>query len=256
MIIAPDWPVPAQVKAAITQAQLAGDAPGFSQPPYGQFNLATHVGEAIERVAANRQLLSARLGIGPVQWLEQVHGTEVFRAQWPLRTPAPVADAIYTATPGLPIAILTADCLPVLLCAQAGDEIAAAHAGWRGLAQGVLRHTLQAFRAPPERLIAYLGPAIGPTHFEVGEEVFETFRHSFALYGDLGPCFNPGRPAHYRADLYGLARLQLSALGVKAIYGGQECTFADERFYSFRRSRGPCGRMASLIWLDKPRSHS
>ncbi|HMW73555.1 MAG TPA: laccase domain-containing protein, partial [Cellvibrionaceae bacterium] len=205
-MLAPDWPAPAQVKAVITQAQLAGEAAGFSQPPYGEFNLATHVGEAIERVAANRQLLSARLGIGPVQWVEQVHGTEVFSARWPIVTPAPVADGVYTATPGLPIAVLTADCLPVLLCTEAGDEVAAAHAGWRGLAQGVLAQTLNAFRAPAKVLIAYLGPAIGPAHFEVGEEVLEVFRHSFAPYGDVGPCFVPGRPGHYLADLYRLAR--------------------------------------------------
>ncbi|HMU66377.1 MAG TPA: peptidoglycan editing factor PgeF, partial [Cellvibrionaceae bacterium] len=162
---------------------------------------------------------------------------------------------VYTATPGLPIAVLTADCLPVLLCTEAGDEVAAAHAGWRGLAQGVLAQTLNAFRAPAKVLIAYLGPAIGPAHFEVGEEVLEVFRHSFAPYGDVGPCFVPGRPGHYLADLYRLARMQLSALGVTAIYGGQDCTFADGRFYSFRRSGGPCGRMASLIWLDDSSSH-
>lgn len=247
----PQWPAPVQVKALITLAQLEGEPGGFSLPPYGEFNLATHVGEPLERVAANRQLLSARLGLGPVQWLEQVHGTEVLTARWPILSPAPLADAVYTHTAGLPIAVLTADCLPVLLCAKTGDEIAAAHAGWRGLAKGVLAQTLTAFRAPATELMAYLGPAIGPAHFEVGEEVLEEFKRSFALYGDVSRCFVPARPGHYLADLYGLARMQLTALGVTAICGGQDCTFADERFYSFRRSRGPCGRMASLIWLDQ-----
>lgn len=246
----PDWPAPVQVCAAITHTQCLGPVPGFSQPPYGQFNLATHAGDAPERVVANRQLLSAQLGIGPVQWLQQVHGTEVFSAQFPMVSPAPVADALYTSSPELPIAVLTADCLPVLVCSQVGDEIAAAHAGWRGLAQGVLANTLAAFRAPPQQLLAYLGPAIGPAHFEVGEEVLAVFSERFSIYGDVSACFVANRPGHYLADLYALARLQLTALGVAAIYGGQACTYADEHFYSYRRSAdGCCGRMASLIWL-------
>ncbi len=246
----PNWPAPANVHAAITHTRLDATTPGFSEPPYGQFNLATHVGDDPQRVEANRQLLSERLGIGPVQWATQVHGTQVFKAQWPLQTVAPEADALYTATSGLPIAMLTADCLPVLLCSQAGDEIACAHAGWRGLAQGVLAQTLGAFCAEPAQVMAYLGPAIGPCHFEVGEDVREQFNTSFADYGSVSPFFVANRPGHYLADLYALARLQLNALGVQAIYGGGDCTFADNHFYSFRRSsQGRCGRMASVIWL-------
>ncbi|MEY4588311.1 MAG: polyphenol oxidase [Pseudomonadota bacterium] len=251
-MINPIWPIPAQVNARITQTTFSAQEPGFSLPPYGGFNLACHVGEAPETVAANRQLLSLSLGIGPVQWLEQVHGVEVFRAQYPVQ-PAPQADAIYTATPMLPIAVLTADCLPVLFCSQAGDEIAVAHAGWRGLAAGVLPQTLKAFKAPPAQLLAYLGPAIGPKHFEVGGEVRQAFIAAFQPYGQpIEPCFTPSlRPGHYWANLYALARLQLTALGVGFIDGGSFCTYTDEHFYSYRRSGGaPSGRMASLMWFD------
>lgn len=250
-MIDPIWPAPAQVRAVITQTVFTPSEPGFSQPPYGSFNLANHVGEGLEVVMANRRLLSQRLDLGPVQWLEQVHGVDVFKAEHSVLTPAPVADAIYTATPLLPIAVLTADCLPVLLCSRAGNEIAVAHAGWRGLAQGVLAETVKAFNSPPEQLLAYLGPAIGPKHFEVGEDVRQIFTTAFASYGDIRSSFVPStRSGYYLANLYSLARLQLHALGVQAIYGGGASTFSDQQFYSYRRSGGQCGRMASLIWLS------
>jgi polyphenol oxidase len=248
----PIWPAPSRVGAVITQTTFTTETPGFSLPPYGAFNLAGHVGEDMNIVLANRHLLSEHLKIGPIQWLEQVHEIEVYKAQLPVQAVAPRADAIYTQTQGLPIAVLTADCLPVLFCSVAGDEIAVAHAGWRGLAQGILARTLQAFEAPAQHILAYLGPAIGPAHFEVGEEVRHIFTAEFSGYGDVNDAFTPSaRSGHFYADIFALARLQLRSLGVEAIYGGHNCTFFEPRFYSYRRSlNGICGRMASLIWLQ------
>ncbi|HEY6530559.1 MAG TPA: peptidoglycan editing factor PgeF [Cellvibrionaceae bacterium] len=248
----PVWPAPNRVGAAITQTTFTTDTPGFSLPPYAAFNLAEHVGEDTNHVMANRQLLSEHLSVGPIQWLEQVHGVEVYKAQLPVQSVAPRADAVCTQTPGLAIAVLTADCLPVLFCSQAGDEIAVAHAGWRGLAQGILVRTLQSFEAPAQQILAYLGPAIGPVHFEVGEEVRQIFKASFLAYGNTDNAFTPSiRSGHFYADIYALARLQLQALGVRVIYGGHNCTFSEPQFYSYRRSaNGVCGRMASVLWLQ------
>lgn len=253
----PVWPAPPRVNSVITQTKFTLAQPGFSEPPYARFNLAAHVGDDIQAVANNRHLLSTHLGFGAVQWIEQVHGVDVFKTDTEIVTPAPVADAVYTSTPHLPVAVLTADCLPVLFCSMAGDEIAAAHAGWRGLAQGVLIQTLNAFSTPPSQLLAYLGPAIGSRHFEVGEDVRQVFIDAYANYGEsVVLCFQPSqRPEHYLADLYALARLQLRAHGLNAVYGGECCTYADNHFYSFRRAShenadGRCGRMASVIWLS------
>jgi YfiH family protein len=209
-------------------------------------------------VAENRRLLKAAAGL-PVEpaWLTQVHGTNVVdlgAAADPdtathLGAPGPVgpADAAFTQRREQVCAILTADCLPILLAADSGDLVAAAHAGWRGLAGGVIEATVQALPVAPERLMAWLGPAIGPEHFEVGAEVREAL-----VKGDLGAetAFVPNARGRFMADLSALARRRLAALGVSRIYGGGQCTYADgERYFSHRRD-GVTGRQATLIWLD------
>lgn len=255
-MIKPSWPAPVKVRAVITQTQFLPQQPGFSREPFGAFNLATHVGEAPQVVAANRRLLTEYFSLAPVQWLEQVHGTDVYNAISCALPPR--ADAVYTRKLGLPLAVLTADCLPVLFCTRAADEVAVAHAGWRGLANGVLVQTLKAFSADPSQIIAYLGPAIGPQYFEVGAEVRAVFAEgSHGSAESIDNCFTPsGRAGHFYGDLYTLARMQLQALGVSGVYGGDYNTYTDMRFYSFRRAshngNGVCGRMASVIWLDGP----
>jgi YfiH family protein len=245
--IEPHWPAPANVLALCTTRQG-----GRSEPPYATFNLAHHVGDSPIAVSANRALLAADLPPGTeVSWLEQVHGTAVIEAR--AGAPLPVADAQWSRRRGVACAIMTADCLPVLFCSTAGDVVAAAHAGWRGLLAGVLEATVSAIATPADHVLAWLGPAIGPSAFEVGREV----RDAFIDAADpseghrVAACFTPsaGREEHWFADLYGLARIRLSALGVTRVYGGEYCTHSDDsRFFSFRRD-GQTGRMASLILL-------
>ena len=233
----PGWPAPAPVRALTTTR-----AGGVSRPPWDAFNLAAHVGDAPQHVAANRAALRRRFGLpaDPV-WLQQVHGARVVEAG-----PAAEADAVWSRTPGQVCAVLTADCLPVLLCDRAGDCVAAAHAGWRGLAAGVLEATVAALPADAADLMAWLGPAIGPDAFEVGDEVREAFVTADAR---AGAAFRPAGDGRWLADLYGLAHLRLAAAGVTRVFGGGLCTFTDrDRFYSYRRD-GVTGRMASLIWL-------
>lgn len=244
--IEPDWPAPASV-LALSTTRLGGQ----SRPPYASFNLAHHVGDDPLAVNANRALLARELPPGSaVQWLNQVHGARVIPAG---RDGAlPEADASFTAESGIACAVMTADCLPVLFCTRAGDRVAAAHAGWRGLVGGVLEATVAAMGAAPAEIMAWLGPAIGPGAFEVGPEVREAFLA--AAGGDqqaTDRCFLPSatRSGHYLADLYGLARIRLHLAGIGDIYGGDFCTFDDfERFYSYRRD-GETGRMASLVML-------
>ena len=241
-LIYPDWPAPANVKALITTRQG-----GVSLPPWDTFNLGDHVDDDPVAVDENRRRLLKIVGVQAVTWLRQVHGTIV--ASLPSAEPSVTADAATTVEPGVVCAVLTADCLPVLFCNAQGSRVAVAHAGWRGLAAGVLERTVACFK-PEDRLLAYLGPAIGADHFEVGPEVRRTF-----IEGDLGAdaCFvpSPQRDGHYLADLYGLARRRLGAVGVASVYGGEGCTYSDsERFFSYRRD-GETGRMASLIWLTK-----
>ncbi len=234
----PDWPAPARVRACVTTR-----AGGVSEPPFDTFNLGDHVEDASAAVAANRARLRDRLGCRPA-WLRQVHGTRVARA---CADEVAEADASWSDAPGVASAVLTADCLPVLFCDRQGRRVAAAHAGWRGLAGGVLEATWRALAFDPEETLAWLGPAIGPTAFEVGAEVREAFlAHDPACGEAFGPSVNPGR---YMADLYRLARLRLNALGVTAVYGGGYCTYHDARFYSYRRA-SRTGRFASLIWLS------
>ena len=246
-LIKPDWPAPASVVAFSTTREG-----GRSDPPYASLNLGRHVGDAEAAVRANRELLRASLPAGScVQWLSQVHGATVIEAGDSRE--APEADGAWSRRSGVACAVMTADCLPVLFCSRDGRVVAAAHAGWRGLCAGVLEATVRAMAVPPEQVLAWLGPAIGQTAFEVGAEVRDQFLGSAAGIPEdaVAGCFvpGPGTPGRYLADLYGLARLRLHVLGVDAIYGGGECTFTDSaRFFSYRRD-GRTGRMASLILL-------
>ncbi len=248
--LAPDWPAPAPVRAAVS---LRGG--GYSAAPWTTFNLGAQVGDVPDHVAANRSLLRTGLALpAPPQWLHQEHGVGVVEAlaDGLLRT----ADASFARTPGVVCAVLTADCLPVLFTDRAGTLVAAAHAGWRGLAAGILRTTVAAIGESPPTLMAWLGPAIGPARFEVGSEVRAAFIKSRLPAGaratDIDACFapSPTRRGYYFADIYRLARLELRRLGVVDVYGGGRCTFSEtDAFYSYRRD-GVTGRMASLIWLD------
>ncbi|GGU72085.1 laccase domain protein [Pseudomonas laurentiana] len=236
-LLIPDWPAPAVVKACVTTR-----AGGVSQAPYDSLNLGDHVGDEPAAVAENRQRLTAEYAIQPA-WLKQVHGVVVAHAD-----PGVIAeaDASWTDTPVVACTVMTADCLPALFCDRAGTRVAAAHAGWRGLANGVLEATLDSLQVDPRDVLVWLGPAIGPAAFEVGAEVRDAF---MATHPETAQAFVPGdKPGKYMADIYALARLRLAARGVTAVYGGGFCTFNDPRFYSYRRNPGT-GRFASLVWL-------
>ncbi|MBD2782233.1 purine nucleoside phosphorylase YfiH [Xenorhabdus szentirmaii] len=239
-LIFPDWPQPDNVGACSTTRMG-----GVSLPPYDSLNLGNHVGDKSEHVERNRSLLVeyAQLPREPV-WLEQIHGTEVITLDGQA-VGNYQADAAYTNTPGQVCAVMTADCLPVLLCSASGDEVAAAHAGWRGLCSGILENTVSRFNAKPEMIRAWLGPAIGPEKFEVGPEVREAF---IATNFDLQQAFIPYGDK-YLANIYLLAKLKLQSLGITEVFGGTACTVTEERhFFSYRRD-GNSGRMATLIWL-------
>jgi YfiH family protein len=238
----PDWPAPANVHA-LTTTRLGGVSP----TPFDSFNLADHVGNSPECVTANRMLLVEQLNL-PAEpyWLTQVHGNAVVHAR--SDTVLPEADASFARETGVVCAALTADCLPVLFSDVAGQSVAAAHAGWRGLAAGVLEATLTSIADSATEVMAWLGPAIGPTAFEVGDDVRLAFLEQDAK---AASCFKPLAGGKWLADIYALARMRLKAAGLQQIYGGGYCTFEDkERFYSYRRD-GVTGRMASLIWLSK-----
>ncbi|SFN65609.1 conserved hypothetical protein [Formivibrio citricus] len=242
--IIPDWPAPPNVKALATTRRS-----GFSGAPFDSLNLGTHVGDDAQTVARNRASLRRHLPTEPL-WLNQVHGTVVADAS---QTPAGSdADAAVAHAPGAVCAVMTADCLPVLFCDETGTVAGAAHAGWRGLCNGVLEATVAAMTVAPERILAWLGPAIGPQAFEVGNEVRAAFVARDAHAAD---AFRPGAAeGKWLADLYQLARQRLEACGVTRIYGGEYCTFSEPaRFFSYRRD-GQTGRMASLIWLENPSS--
>jgi YfiH family protein len=242
VFLTPDWPAPGRVRAAVS-TRLGGVSSGA----YAGFNLGAHVGDEPSAVADNRALLARQLGLlRPPVWLKQVHGVDVVDLE-AAGGGTPTADASVCRTADHLCAILTADCLPVLLTDERGSVVAAAHAGWRGLAAGVLENTVQAMRVAPEQLMAWLGPAIGPEVFEVGPEVRAAFVSDDAGCRD---CFRQARrPGHFLADIFGLARRRLARAGVSGVYGGGLCTASDEtRFFSYRRD-ATCGRMASLIWL-------
>lgn len=244
--IVPDWPAPAAVGALMTTR-----AGGVSRPPCDALNLGMHVGDDPDAVARNRSLLQEVLPAQPC-WLQQVHGRHVARLDQGWSGEA--ADAAVTRTPGRVCVVMVADCLPVLLCDRDGCVVAAAHAGWRGLSAGVLEATVAAMEVAPRRILAWLGPVIGPGAFEVGREVREAFVSAHAQ--DEG-CFQPKSPGadgtpKWFADLPELARRRLHRAGVQAHYGGRDCTFAQPaRFFSHRRD-GRSGRHAALVWLRRP----
>ena len=238
--IVPDWPVPAQVRAVTTTRHG-----GVSRGPYASMNPADHVGDEPAAVQSNRQQLQQTLGLpGQPLWLQQVHGTAVVNAAGAGQSPR--ADGIYSQQPGYVCAVMTADCLPLLLSDADGQCVAAVHAGWRGLAAGVIEQAVTAMGQPGESLLAWLGPAIGPQAFEVGKDVYDSFVRSnsenaiaFTEHGD-----------RWLADLYQLARLSLSRAGIEQVTGGQYCTHSEsDRFFSYRRD-GVTGRMASIIWFE------
>jgi len=234
----PDWPAPARVRACVTTR-----SGGISQAPFDSLNLGDHVEDDPAAVAENRRRLDSAFSIRPA-WLRQVHGVVVVEADPDLTVEA---DGSWTMKPGVACTAMTADCLPALFCDRAGTRVAAAHAGWRGLAAGVLEATVDSLDVAPSDILVWLGPAIGPQAFEVGAEVREAF---IATHPQTTEAFVPSHNAgRFMADIYSLARLRLAARGVTAVYGGGLCTVSDPRFYSYRRSPRT-GRFASLVWLE------
>ncbi len=238
--ITPDWPAPARVRAA--SSLRVG---GVSSGGFASLNLARHVADDPESVTENRARLRAALDLpGEPAWLSQTHSLRVIDLDG---TAGRDGDAAWTATPGTVAVVMTADCLPVLFCDDRARAVAAAHAGWRGLAGGILERTVESMPCAAGELMAWLGPAIGPDRFEVGEEVRAAFVADMAQAAD---AFVATRPGHWLCDLYALARLRLQRAGVTRIYGGDRCTHREaDAFFSYRRE-ARCGRQASLIWLD------
>lgn len=248
VFIIPDWPAPAHIHAASTTRQG-----GVSALPYSSFNLASHVGDEVQHVQQNRQRLREALQLpAEPSWLEQVHGVGVLDVGL-LNSASPcVADASISTESSVVCAIMTADCLPVLMCDRDGRGVAAAHAGWRGLAGGVIeasaKRLCQQLDCRADELLVWLGPAIGPQAFEVGNEVRDAF---IGIDASAEQAFVANRPEHWLADIYLLARLALQRAGIEAVYGGGRCTYNEaETFFSFRREP-TTGRMASLVWLSE-----
>lgn len=242
--IEPQWPAASHVHAISTIRKG-----GVSQSPWTSLNLGDHVNDDPRHVAQNRRRLQQLAGLPhEPQWLTQVHGCDVLDASALNLSLSCEADAVYSNAANTLCAVLTADCLPVLFVDPDGREVAAAHAGWRGLAGGVLEQAVERFAAAPQTLLAWLGPAIGAASFEVGTDVREAF---LEWSGDCESAFVMQDEEHWLADIYQLARLRLRKAGVTAIYGGDYCTYSDaERFYSYRRD-GETGRMATLIWFNE-----
>lgn len=242
--ILPGWPAPRGVHAAVTTRH----GPGISTGPYARFNLGLRSGDTPEAVASNRDALHHALDLPSApRWLRQVHGTTVAQLGPLASADEPQADAAVAHLPGTVLAILTADCLPVLFCSEDGARVGAAHAGWRGLAAGVLEATIATMGTPPARLLAWLGPCIGGGSYEVGEEVRAAF---VERQPEASGQFKATRPGHWQCDLAGLARQRLVAAGVTRVHGGGFDTLTDARFYSYRRDGAASGRFASLIWRD------
>ncbi|VAX04773.1 FIG00003370: Multicopper polyphenol oxidase [hydrothermal vent metagenome] len=241
-LIPVDWPAPKNVRAATTSR-----IGGVSRAPFDSFNLADHVGDHPVAVLANRELLLEELAL-PAEptWLKQVHGSRVISLDGS-SIKLPEADASVSTEPGRVCAVLTADCLPVLFCDRAGTRVAAAHAGWRGLATGVLEATVAQMAVAPDEIMAWLGPAIGPPAFEVGTDVRTAFVDGDATSATAFVALGDGR---WLANIDSLARQRLARAGVTAVYGGDRCTYSEAgMFYSYRRD-GATGRMASLVWLS------
>lgn len=235
-VISPDWPAPKGIKAFTTTR-----SGGVSPVPWDSFNLGGNCGDQSGNIARNRAILNAALPTEPY-WLNQVHGTVVVKVG--SLPQIPDADASWSDQADTVCAVLTADCLPVLLCTRNGSHFAAVHCGWRSLATGILENTIAAMGIASEDLMAWFGPAISVANYEIGEEVFQAF---IKANREDANAFKDTRPGHWQADLIKLAKLRLQRLGVNAFYGGRWCTYADERFYSYRRD-GVTGRMVSLIY--------
>lgn len=239
----PEWDAPRRVEAWFTTR-----AGGVSEGPYASMNLGRHVGDEPERVAENRRLALLAVDAAPV-WLNQVHGTAVVElAAASISEQPPMADAAVTSSAEVVCNVLVADCLPVFFCDRDGRRVGVAHAGWRGLAAGVLEQTVAVMAVPPHQLLAYLGPAIGPTAFEVGEDVRAAFVERDAASATAFTP-KPSTPGKYLASLYELARQRLRGVGLHDISGGTYCTFTmAERFFSYRREK-KSGRMGAFIRL-------
>ena len=240
-----DWPAPANVRACTTLRE-----PGVSKPPYDTFNLALHVGDNQRAVTANRHTLSSALKQTNIHWLTQTHSTTVIEASAATLGVVPQADASFTKESQQVCCVMTADCLPVFFCNNDGSQVAIAHAGWRGLCNGILQKTLDSF-ADSESIMAYLGPAISQAAFEVGDDVREAFLSQENGGLMMAPYFLPAdNKGKWMADLYGIAKAILRYQGVKNVYGGDCCTFLEsDHYFSYRRD-GVTGRMAHLIWLE------
>lgn len=245
-LVQPDWPQPDSVHAIVTTRKG-----GESLAPYDSLNLAQHVADNEQRVVQNRDKVSQEVRANDEkyqwQWLEQIHSSDVIKLDQQVAVPK--ADGLITSTSKLICCVLTADCLPILLCNEEGTEVAIAHGGWRGLMDGIVANTIASMDSHPASVMAWLGPAIGPCHFEVGEEVRLQFQTAESKSKVLD-YFEPNGSQKYLADLYGIARMQLNNLGVTLVFGGSHCTYCDEQnFYSYRRD-GVTGRMLSAIWID------
>jgi YfiH family protein len=246
-LIKPSWPAPENIFAYSTTRNT-----GNSQSPYASFNLAEHVGDIPEHVAHNRHLLmqAAELPAKPI-WLQQVHGTDVININDYFSEVPPVADGAIATKPHRVCVVMTADCLPILLCNKMGTKVAAVHAGWRGLANGIIERTIAQLTEDPSELLAWLGPAIGPDCFEVSAEVLQPFINHDP---QAAQAFRrkPDTLEKWLGSLYILSKQRLYAKGITEVYGGEYCTFLDENnFYSYRRDQGVTGRMATLIWLKE-----
>ncbi len=252
-ILRADWPAPKNIHAFTTMRHGLG----FSRAPFNEFNLGnrySQLGDEPNTVEKNRELLFREFALpGWPHWLKQVHGTDVLRVDTAptitgdFRSDEPVADASVTSQKNIVLSILTADCLPVLFCNQEGSEVAAAHAGWRGLAAGVLENTARAMNSRSENIMVWLGPAAGPQAYEIGVEVRDAFIGQDAK---AEVAFTATRSNHWRVDLYCLARMRLQSIGVTKIFGGEYCSISEpDKFFSHRRDK-ITGRMASIIWLS------
>jgi YfiH family protein len=242
----PDWPAPDTVRALVTTRNG-----GFSRGLCASMNLGRLDADDADAASRNGRLLADVTG-HETRWLSQVHGADVADLdRLPADAPAPVADAAVTGTRGRVAAVRVADCLPVLFADRDGTRVGVAHAGWRGLAAGVLEATVRAMDVPPARLLAWLGPAIGPSAFEVGNDVRDAFLARGLNVPDEAAAFvpYPGRPGKWLADLFALARVRLARAGVESIHGGGICTYSDPaRWFSHRRDGSP-GRMAAMVWI-------
>lgn len=241
-IIPANWPAPEHIHA-FTTTRIGG----VSQKPLDELNLGEKTSDDAHAVAVNRARLNQFIGQqNQIFWLEQMHANKILNLDESVDDAC--ADASFTRQPHQVCAILTADCLPILLCDQKGEQVAAIHAGWRGLHAGVIDDTLKTFHCPKDQLLAWLGPAIGPQKFEIQADVYTQFVDQWP---ETKNCFQRLNQTHWLCNIFQLAKFRLKTFGVKNVYGGQFCTYTDKnRFYSHRRDHGETGRMASLIWIE------